>query len=320
MKKQHPIGYILVLALLLMLLSGCGPLEQRLADGTAIAAGQDAGELLGDGEVLPPEGEGVGGGSDEDDDISPEEMATALALTLDAYNTKTPGGPTFTSTLAPDEGTFTPTFTPTATLDDGVTPTVPGYQFTALAQTLTSMVTTPGAGDETGTPTPTEEGGGADETEEPAEDTPTPEPIEPNACNSFRFVAHVTYPIGSVVEPETYFWKSWQVQNTGDCTWNSNYSLVYYDGFQLGGTSPLRFGGNVVVYPQQYVTVTIQLYTPPQPGVYTSYWLLQDDSGNLFGGGENGDELLPLEVYVPGQAAPQFTAPVSTAPPFTPAP
>jgi hypothetical protein len=82
----------------------------------------------------------------------------------------------------------------------------------------------------------------------------------------------------------------------------------------------LVFGGNVVVQPQQYVTVTIQLYTPPQPGVYTSYWLLRDDSGNLFGGGESGDDYLVVEVYVPGVPTSIFTDPVATAPPFTPGP
>lgn len=321
MKKRHPIGYILILALFLILLSGCGPLQQRLADGTSVAAGQEAGGLFAgsdDGVNLPP-GEGVGGGSDEDD-ISPEEMATALALTLQAYTTLTPqGSPTFTATPeATEDETATPTLT--ATLEDGATPTVPGYQFTALAQTLTSMVTTPGADDATATPEPTDDDGDGDDTGEPPEDTATPEPIEPNPCNSFRFVAHITYPIGSIVEPQTYFYKTWRIQNTGACTWNSNYALVYYDGFQLGGATPSIFGGTVLVSTGAYIDVTIRFYTPPQPGTYYSYWLLRDDAGNLFGGGEDGDEFLVVEVFVPGGITPLFTNVVTTPPGFTPAP
>ena len=310
MIKRNPFGYILLAVVLLMLISGCGPLQQRLADGTAVALGREVDSLFLQAtmEAELQAGEGIGSG----DDVSGVEMETALAETLAGYMALTPETtPTFTWTPEPTEAASA---TPTSTADPNVTPTVPGYQFTALAYTLTAMVTTPGAEEATPEGAPdTGEG-------EPIENTPTPIPVEPNACNSFRFVAHVTYPIGSIVEPETYFYKSWQVQNTGNCIWNSNYALVYYDGYQLGGVSPLVFGGTVSVASQQFVTLSIQLYTPPQPGTYNSSWFLRDSSGNLFGGGENGDEPLLVQVVVPGQSAPVYTDPISTAPPFVPGP
>jgi hypothetical protein len=315
MKKRNPFGYIVVAAVVLLLATGCGPLEQRLADGTAAALGHEVDELFAQAtlDANLPAGEGIGGGSDESN-LSVEDMATALAETLAAYAELTPqSSPTFTWTPLPSE-TPTATATATATLDPNVTPTVPGYQFTALAQTLTSFVTTPDA--EEATPEGVVDTGGGDQ----EVGTPTPVPVEPNACNSFRFVAHVTYPLGSIVDPETYFYKSWQVQNTGNCIWNSNYALVHYDGYQLGGMSPQVFGGTVAVASQQYVTLTLHMYTPPQPGTYNSYWLLRDSSGNLFGGGENGDEPLLVQVVVPGQYDPVYTEPISTAPPFVPAP
>ncbi|MEN8240340.1 MAG: NBR1-Ig-like domain-containing protein [Chloroflexota bacterium] len=309
MKKKNQIGYLLLAAVILLLATGCGPLQQRLADGTAAALGYEVDTMFAQATL-----DAVGDGADDSKSLSPEEMATALAETLAAYTSQTPqSSPTFTWTPLPTESP-TATASPTPTQDPNVTPTVPGYQFTALAQTLTAMVTTPGAED--ATPAGEQGTGGGDQ----AEETPTPIPVEPNACNSFRFVAHVTYPLGSIVEPETYFYKSWQVQNTGNCTWNSNYALVHYDGYQMGGASPQVFGGTVAVSTQQYVTLTIHFYTPPQPGTYNSYWFLRDSSGNLFGGGENGDEPLLLQVVVPGQSAPIYTDPISTAPPFVPAP
>lgn len=313
MKKQNPIGYILIALFLIFLLAGCDLIEHRLADGTAVAAGKDAGGLFSSAGNDPV---GEGGGSDEWDQLSPEEMATALAQTLVAGEPLTPQASP-TDTLVPEVADESTATLAPSTEEDPPTPTVPVYQFTALAQTLTSMVTTPGANDLVETPEPDGGSGGGDAA---AVDSPTPVPVEPDPCNSFRFVAHVTYPSGSVVEPETYFYKTWRIQNTGTCTWNSGYSLVFYDGYQLGGTTPLVFGGNVVVAPGQYVEVTNQLYTPPQPGTYFGYWVLKDSYGNLFAGGENADQYLVVEVIVPGNPAPIFTDPITTAPPFTPAP
>jgi len=244
-----------------------------------------------------------------------------LAETVSAIYSLTPPA-SATAIVPPDqdaEGTATPQPSPTATLESAFTATVPGFQLTALDQTLTSMATTPGA-EGTEAPQGAGESGGGETAAGTPTVTSTPEPIPTNVCNSFRFVAHVTYPNGSEVQPETYFYKSWQVQNTGNCTWNSNYALVYYDGFQLGGPSPLVFGGTVSVSPQQYVTLTIPLYTPPQPGTYYSAWLLRDANGNLFGGGENGTEPLVVSVVVPGSSEPVYTDPITTAPPFTPGP
>jgi hypothetical protein len=315
MRNRHSIKYSLITLLLIIVLAGCGVIDQRLADGTAVAAGKDAGALFGEGD----EPIGQGGGTDPEDTLSPAEIATALAETLAAVNTSTPKKPSATPIIPPTqaEKSATPIPSPTATEEGAPTPTVPGYQFTALAQTLTSMVTTPEGGQETETPDENDDGESITATPTVS---PTPEPIPENICNSFRFVAHVSYPNGSVVQPETYFYKSWQVQNTGTCTWNSRYSLVFYDGFQLGGISPLEFGGTVLVSPEQYVTLTVHLYTPPQPGTYNSYWLLRDSEGHLFGGGENGDEPLVVSVVVPGESAPIYTDPITTAPPFTPGP
>jgi len=135
-------------------------------------------------------------------------------------------------------------------------------------------------------------------------------------CLALRFVADVTYPPGTEVNPSTTFFKSWYVQNVGTCTWTSNYALVYESGFQLGGKSPLPLGAGVSVAPNQYITLTIQLWTPPQSGTYTSGWLLQDQDGNTFGAGPNQNEPLLVRVVVPGQSPPEFTNPASTSPPF----
>ncbi len=289
-RKNRWVWYSLLV--LVLLLSACGPLEQRLALGTQMAA-----EAAG--------ADGAGGGADADA-IDPDALATSIQASLDAL-----------ATADMADATATPTFTlqPSATDESqptdaaNSTATLPSSQLTALAKTIAAI--------ETGTATPTNTT--APTVTNTPEVTSTPNPsasATPVPCLSFRFVAHVTYPLGSVVDPSTVFYKSWEVQNTGTCTWNGEYALVYEGGFQLGGESPLPLGANVSVAPGQFVTLTIRLWSNPQPGTYSGTWLLQGDNGNSFGGGANQDTPLEVRIVVPGNPTPEFTSPASTAPPF----
>ena len=280
--------------LVIVLLAGCGPLEQRLQDGTAVAGGQQVGTQISldtDGLLFRTEevGDGEGGG----DEISDTDaLATQIQGTLNALATNTP-----TNTIVP-----TPNI-PTATIASLTTEEV---RLTSLAETLLALET----GTATPSATPT-----ATVTNTPGGPTNTPSPTEV-PCLAARFVADVTYPPDSIVQPSTSFFKSWQVQNVGSCTWNGDFALVWYDGFQLNGTTPLRFGSGVAVRPGGYVTLTIQLWTPPQSGTYTSLWMLSDDDGTVFGTGLEQNVPLLVRVIVPGISPPEFTAPASTPPPF----
>lgn len=274
---------------LLLLLTACGPLENRLALGTQVAA-----------EYLAQDGAGGG-----DDSIDTDALATSIQASLDALATE-PATPTNTQ-AAPVE----PTSTATVQMDQAASPTASqqSAQFTALAQTLSAIETGTATPTDTVAPTATDTPEASNTPDASASPTPVP-------CLAFRFVAHVTYPPGSIVDPSTTFYKSWQVQNTGTCTWNGEYALVYDSGFQLGGTSPLPLGSGVAVAPGQYVTLTIQLWSNPQPGTYSGTWLLMDDDGNKFGGGADQDSPLEVRIVVPGEATPEFTSPASTSPPF----
>ncbi|NIW49417.1 MAG: hypothetical protein GWN30_33020 [Gammaproteobacteria bacterium] len=300
--NYHKMTRIWVLILIAILLVGCGPIEQRLADGTAVAAGQQGGQPFAE----QPLGDGSGGGGAVS---SAQQTADAwektLQASLDALLSLTPEA---TLTPSPPAQDVTVTDIPIEDEEDS-TPTIDSAKLTALAQTLTEVAVLSATPTLTPSPTATNTVAPTDT----AQVTPSPTEVP---CLAFRFVAHVTYPPGTEVDPSTSFYKSWQVQNVGTCTWTGNYALVYDSGFQLGGTSPLRLGSGVSIAPNQYVTLTIQLWTPPQSGTYTSTWLLQDPDGNTFGGGANQDEPLLVRVVVPGDSPPEFTNPVSTSPPF----
>jgi hypothetical protein len=300
----------LFLIVVLFSLSACSVIQERLEMGT-LMSGQVP---IGPGNLTPgapdlPEDEGLGGGGEDDGLQGSGAIGTAIQQTVDARNTMTAVAQSTASSMSNQQ---TPTNTANVTL------TVPVQQLTDLAQTLTAIVvsSTPTIDQiPSMTPSPTEI-----YTPSPTPTNFTPTPTEA-PCNALRFVAHVTFPPGSIVQPDTGFFKQWSVQNIGSCTWTPSYSLVYHSGFQLGGKSPLYLGG--YFQPGEFVQLGIQLYSNPQPGTYKSAWMLQDAQGNTFGGGPNGDEPLIVEIIVPGQPQPYTTSPAVTPPPFytsTPSP
>lgn len=299
--RRDPLIRLSIGLLVVVLLAGCGPLEQRLQDGTAVAGGQQVGTQISldtDGLLFRTEvvGDGEGGGEEISDT---DALATQVQGTLNALATNTP-----TNTIVP------PPDIPTATI---ATLSTEEVRLTSLAETLLALETGTATPSATPTATVTNTPGGPTNTPGGPTNTPATSGVP---CLAARFVADVTYPPNSIVQPSTSFFKSWQVQNVGSCTWNGDFAMVWYDGFQLNGTTPLRFGSGVAVRPGGYVTLTIQLWTPPQSGTYTSLWMLSDDDGTLFGTGAQYNLPLQVRVIVPGVSPPEFTAPASTPPPF----
>jgi hypothetical protein len=106
-----------------------------------------------------------------------------------------------------------------------------------------------------------------------------------DACNNSEFISDVTIPDGSVLEPGQNFRKEWQVKNTGSCTWDEGYALVY-----IGGSSP-----NLDPYTYEFqqnsdfvtggstVNLGLNLTTPCTPGEYQGTWRMRNDQGAYFG-------------------------------------
>lgn len=104
--------------------------------------------------------------------------------------------------------------------------------------------------------------------------TSTPQP-----CNRAFFVSE-TIPDGSKINAGDSFTKSWRLKNTGTCTWNSNYRLVFVDGNQMSGPNSVKLIG--FVKPGESVDILVDLKAPVKPGTYTGFWRLQSDDTNKF--------------------------------------
>ena len=59
---------------------------------------------------------------------------------------------------------------------------------------------------------------------------------EPKPCNDAFYVSE-TIPDGTEFTVGESFTKTWRLENTGTCTWNTNYKLVFNEGDKMGGPS-----------------------------------------------------------------------------------
>ena len=99
------------------------------------------------------------------------------------------------------------------------------------------------------------------------------------SCNQAEFYSE-TVADGSRFNLGEKFTKTWTFSNTGTCTWNTDYQLVFVSGDQMSAPNGVNLPNSVA--PQSNVTVSVDMEAPFVEGSYTGYWALQDDQKILF--------------------------------------
>ena len=128
----------------------------------------------------------------------------------------------------------------------------------------------------------------------PAAVTETPVPgAAAGLCSASASLVGETYPDGTIVQPGETFTKVWHVQNSGTCTWDSTWQLIYYSGDLLDGSAVYSFPQPA--QPGQTVEVPIILRAPAQTGTYTGEWMLKSPWGQSFGVGQYS---VPMSVSI----------------------
>lgn len=102
-----------------------------------------------------------------------------------------------------------------------------------------------------------------------------------SVCNSLTYVSDVNYPDGTVFDGGEDFKKTWQVRNSGTCTWDEGYTFVFVDGDE--GMDPYDVKIRDSVSPGQTVELSVDLTAPLAFGTYNGTWQMQSDAGELFG-------------------------------------
>lgn len=124
-----------------------------------------------------------------------------------------------------------------------------------------------------------------------------PAPVQAaTVCDAAQFVSDVTIPDGSYINPGAIFVKIWRLKNLGTCTWNNDYTLVFFSGTRMGSTTSVKLSRTTA--PGQTVDVSVTLVAPTIAGSYTGFWKLQDASGDPFGIGTTHNNPFWVKINV----------------------
>lgn len=103
---------------------------------------------------------------------------------------------------------------------------------------------------------------------------------QPGCRNGMMFISDVSIPDRTVLLPNMSATKTWNVQNTGTCTWDSTYSFNYVKGSVFGPTSVKI---TKLVAPGEKYEISVPFTTPAANGEYTAWWQMRGTEGNNFG-------------------------------------
>ena len=136
--------------------------------------------------------------------------------------------------------------------------------------------------------------------------TPTPEANlinDPLCVDEFTFVSDLTVPDGMTITPGTNFQKSWYITNSGTCTWNSNYRVLYHSGDNVGRSKEFALlQPGYYIKPGESTVVSVDLIAPHEVGgTYTTYWSLKSPGGDEFGAGQAKNIYLSSNFRVESQ-------------------
>lgn len=129
----------------------------------------------------------------------------------------------------------------------------------------------------------------APETTDPPAATSMPTTAPTNApqarCDQAAFVSE-TVPDGTNFNPGQTFTKTWTIQNSGSCTWNANYNMVFFSGNAMGAPAAKQLTSGTVA-PGQQITISIELQAPTNAGTHRGDFKLRNAGGVIFGIGPN---------------------------------
>ncbi len=100
-------------------------------------------------------------------------------------------------------------------------------------------------------------------------------------CDAAGFIKDVSVPDGTEIEPGEKFTKIWRIENQGQCSWNSDYRIVFDDGDAMDGPASQEITSGSVA-PGDRLDVEIEFTAPDVPGTYKAIYQLRNDDGVIF--------------------------------------
>ncbi len=118
----------------------------------------------------------------------------------------------------------------------------------------------------------------------------------PIACNRAELVRDITISDGTSCTSGSLITKIWRLKNAGSCPWTADYALVFVGGDSISSQTEIPIPASVSV--GQTIDLGIDLRAPQDPGNLSSYWMLRDSKGQLFGVGEKADSPISVKIEV----------------------
>lgn len=149
---------------------------------------------------------------------------------------------------------------------------------TAVAQTIQALHSQPQATEVPAEPTPIE----PTATSIPPQPTSPgvmPPTATPNACNRAKFIAE-TIPDDSAFAPGEIFTKSWTFENSGTCTWTTDYKLFFIGGSSMEAPAAVNLPASTA--PGAQVKIEVPMKAPADAGTYRGDWSLQSPDNDQF--------------------------------------
>lgn len=111
----------------------------------------------------------------------------------------------------------------------------------------------------------------------PSSSTPVNIPTDQANCtNSASFVEDVTVADYTTFQAGDAIHKVWRVKNTGSCTWNNQYRLVFVNGDKMGAPDSLPLQ---TVKPGETLDIAIDMVAPATDAVYRADFEIHTPSG-----------------------------------------
>jgi hypothetical protein len=105
-----------------------------------------------------------------------------------------------------------------------------------------------------------------------------------DSCNNSVFEEDVTIPDGTTLKPGEDFTKIWKIRNTGTCTWDEGYALVFIAGDRAIDPYDFKFQkSSDFVKSGDAINIGIKLTAPLKEDSYAGHWRMQNDKGYYFG-------------------------------------
>ena len=152
-------------------------------------------------------------------------------------------------------------------------------------------------------------------TQTPLQFSPTLTPLAPIAsptlpgntaksqCASASLISE-TIPDGTIFKPGEQFTKTWEIQNTSTCTWDTSYKIIFWDGDLLGGA--YFYNLPQIVAPGKTLPISLLLTAPKEEATsYTSEWMLQTPDSVEFGVGQYNAPFY-ADIAVSASATPNY--------------